>query len=408
MSDLKQRIANLSPEKRALLEKGAGRRPQSTQIPKRDPASLCPLSFSQQRLWLLDQMDPGNPAYNVFRGIVLRGPLDVAALERTLQEIVRRHEALRTTFLVDEGSPVQQVNDASVHLSILDFSQLPLEEARAKTLVFANGEAERRFDLRKDVFVRAWLCRLAVEEQVLILTMHHIAVDGYSVGIVFQELATIYASFAAGAPSPLPELTLQFADYATWERQYFNTAALDELLQFWRKQVSGMPGVLHLPVDHHRPPLQSSHGGRHYFRLPRVPLDRLKTLAKEAQATLFMALLGAFQALLSLYGGQREFGVGSPMACRELEGIDSLIGCFSNTVVLRADFTRDPTFLDTLARVREVVLAALSHQRMPFDKLVEAVNPPRDPSRNALVQVNFRLLSTAMPRAAGEPHVRVS
>ena len=365
-------------------------------IPRRPPSDPCRASFSQERLWFLDQMEPGNPAYNVFRGVVLRGPLDVPALERTLAEIVRRHEVLRTTFSVVDGLLVQQIHDAKISLPMRDLSQ------RDNAKEIADREAERAFDLSADSLLRARLLRLAPEEHVLILTMHHIAVDGFSVALLFRELVTLYQAFSSGKESALSEPPVQFVDYAAWERQWLNQERLSKLLDYWKTQLAEMPVALMLPADRPRPAMQTSNGARYYFRIRRVQLEPLKSLGRQQNVTLFMTLLAAFQALLARYSGQEEFGAGSPMACREIEGVKELIGCFSNTLVLRANLTGNPSFNELLRRVRETVVGGISHQMMPFDKLVEALHPIRDPSRMALVQVNFRLLSTPLPAVAGD------
>jgi GNAT superfamily N-acetyltransferase len=402
MNGLRERIAQLSPEKRALLEKRAALMANKPSIPRRQPGDPCPVSLSQQRLWFLDQMEPGNAAYNVYRGVLLAGPLDVAALERSLTEILRRHEVLRTTFPVVEGVPVQRVGaTVEMRLPVRDASSLPSKEREAEAVRFATEAAGRSFHLARDLLLRAGLLRLAPEEHILALATHHIAVDGWSVGILFRELVALYDAFSRGLDSPLPEPPIQFADYAVWERRQLSGESIERLLAYWNQQLAGMPHVLELPIDRPRPPVLGSRGARYFLAMPGLPLEELRALGRAENATLYMALLAAFQALLARYSGQQDFAIGSPMACREVPEIESLIGCFSNTLVLRANLSGNPNFRELLGRVRETVLGALAHELMPFDKLVEALKPKRDPSRMMLVQVNFRLLTAPLPPRTG-------
>ncbi len=402
MSDLKQRLDQLSPEKRALLEKRAARLDGRSTIPRRAPGDACPLSASQQRLWFLEQMEPGNAAYNVYRAVLLRGPLDADALRRSLNESLRRHEVLRTNFPAVGGLPAQRIlATAEIELPLRDLAHLPPGERLTEALRLATEQARVRFDLARDLLLRTSLIRLDREEHVLALTTHHIAVDGWSVGILFREIVLLYEAFARGLPSPLPDPPVQFADFAVWERKLLSPDYLAKLLAYWRHQLADMPPALTLPVDRPRPPVQGSRGARYHFRMDGLYLGELKALGQRENATLFMTLLGAFQALLSFYTGQHDIAVGSPMACREVPELEALIGCFSNTLVLRTDISGDPSFRELLRRVRETVLGGLAHELMPFDRLVEALNPRRDPAYMTLVQVNFRLLTAPLPPAAG-------
>lgn len=400
--ELKRRLASLSPEKRALLEKRMAAAVRPASIPRRAPADRTPVSFSQRRLWFLDQMEPGNPAYNVFRGVVLRGPLNVDALERSLSEVVRRHEILRTTFPLEAGEPVQRIaQPVSVALPVDEMTDVPAALHREQAEKIAAAEAANAFDLSKDRLLKARLLCFSADEHILVLVMHHIAVDGWSVGILFRELVAHYDAFSRGLESPLPPLPIQFADYALWERSQFSGEKMERQLDYWTRQLASVPPFLNLPSDKPRPAVQSSHGARYYLHLPGLPIDALKAAARRESATLYMALLAAFQALLGRYAGQDHFAVGSPMACREMPELENLIGCFSNTLALRADLSGNPSFRELLRRVRETVVGGLAHQTLPFDRLVEALNPKRDPSRMAIVQVNFRLLTVPLPPSAG-------
>jgi ribosomal protein S18 acetylase RimI-like enzyme len=396
-----RRLANLSPEKRAFIEERIAARNDRRSIPRRQPEDPCPLSFSQHRLWFLDQMEPGNAAYNVYRAVRLRGELNGAALRRALTEVQRRHEVLRTAFPVIEGAPVQCVAaPAEVSLPLFNLSSLPPEERQPEALRIAAEEAKRSFDLASGPPFRARLLLLGPQEHILLVTAHHIAVDGWSVGILFREIAALYGAYSKGLDSPLSEPPIQFADYALWERTLLSGTYLDQLVGYWKEQLDGAPQVLRLPIDRYRPAVLTSAGGRYYLDLPNVPLERLKTIARAERATVFMGLLAAFGLLLSRYSGQSDLLIGSPMACRDLPELEGLIGCFSNTLVLRLNLRGDPTYRELLRQVREMTLGALAHQRMPFDKLVETLKPERDPSRMLMVQVNFRLVNAPLPPAA--------
>jgi surfactin synthase thioesterase subunit/GNAT superfamily N-acetyltransferase len=389
MSDLRQRLANLSPEKRALLEKRVGAIPRRAVVPRRQSAGPYPLSASQWRLWFLDQLEPGNPAYNVYRAVRILGPLDVDALGRSLCELLRRHEVLRTTYPVIDGRPVQKIG-AVVDVD-LPVSDLPAAQAIEQ----ATAQASLPFRLDRDLLLRTRLYRLSAQEHLLALSTHHIAVDGWSVGILFRELAALYEG------SPLAEPPIQFADYALWEEGMLTPAYRARLLEYWRGKLAGMPTALELPVDKPRPSVAGSAGARYFFHVPAAPVAALAALAQRENATLYMALLAAFKMLLAAYTGQTDIAVGSPLACRELPELEGLIGCFSNTLALRTVLGSDATFRGALAGVRATVLEGLAHELMPFDKLVQALNPPRDPSRLPLVQVNFRLLTAPLPPATG-------
>ncbi|HKG15554.1 MAG TPA: condensation domain-containing protein, partial [Pyrinomonadaceae bacterium] len=352
-----------------------------------------PLSFAQRRLWFIDQMEPGTPAYNVPAAVRLVGRLDVAALEATLSEVVRRHEVLRTYFSVGEGGePVQIISPPQrVELPPVDLSGLGQDEREAEALRLAREEAELPFDLSTGPLLRARLLRLSEEEHVVLLTMHHIVSDGWSVGVLIKEVAALYEAYGVGGESPLEDLAVQYADFAVWQREYLSGATLEQQLSYWRKQLEGAPAVLELPTDKPRPAVRSNRGDIHYARIPKDVLDELKALGGREGATLFMTLLAAFQVLLRHYTKQDSVVVGTDVANRHRPETEPLIGFFVNQLVLFADLSDNPTFEQLLRRARETTLDAYAHQDMPFDQLVEALKPERSLSHAPLFQVKLTL-----------------
>jgi amino acid adenylation domain-containing protein len=380
----------LSSAKKALLEKrlrgAAASAPRET-IPPRTGTGPLPLSFPQQRLWFLEQLEPGRPFYHIGVPVRLRGRLDRGALARALSEIVRRHEALRTGFVLVDGEPRQTVRPPfEVEIPLDECAGIPhdalLERIRA--------ELEAPFDLERDPLVRARLLRLGDEEHVLAATLHHVISDGWSMGVFIRELTVLYEAFVEGRPSPLPDLPLQYGDFAVWQRGRLGGEVLEKQLAYWREQLRGLP-TIELPTDFPRPPVQSHRGAGLWFRLPAETSARLRALATAEGATLFMLLLAAWQTLLLRYTGQDDLVVGTPIANRTRKEIEPLIGFFVNTLVLRGDLSGDPPFRELLRRVRETTLGAYAHQDLPFERLVEELQPERDLSRNPLFQVLFAL-----------------
>ncbi|HEU4881353.1 MAG TPA: amino acid adenylation domain-containing protein, partial [Longimicrobium sp.] len=351
-----------------------------------------PLSFAQERLWFIDRLEPGSTVYNLPRGLRLGGVLDEQALERALGEIVRRHEALRTVFAETDGSPVQVITpfDGFV-VPVEDLSGLSEADREAAVKRRAGEEAARPFDLAAGPLFRAALLRLDSEDHVLLLSMHHIVSDGWSMGVLDRELSALYAAYARGEASPLPGLAVQYADYAVWQRAQLEGEALDRQLAYWRERLADAPALLELPTDHPRPPVRTYRGATVPVELSPELLERLQALGRSQGATLYMTLLGAFQVLLSKYSGSNDIVVGSPIAGRTRREVEELIGSFANTLVLRTDLSANPTFRELLGRVRETTLGAYEHQEVPFEKLVAELQPERSLSHSPLFQVLFTL-----------------
>jgi amino acid adenylation domain-containing protein len=355
-----------------------------------------PLSFAQQRLWFLDQLEAGS-SYNVPLALRLTGALDVEALEASLNEIVKRHEALRTSFSVVDGRPRQVIADG-LRLSIrrTDLRSHVEAEREHEVLRRAREEARLPFDLAHGPLVRATLLQLGQAEHVVLLTMHHIISDGWSLGVLFRELSNLYGAFLEGRPSPLPNLPVQYADFASWQREWLKGDVLALQLDYWRQRLAGPLAVLELPIDHPRPPVLTFRAGVHRELFPKTLCDALQEVSRREGTTLFMTLLAAFQALLSRSTGQEDVVVGSPIAGRNRREVEDLIGFFVNSLVMRTDVSGDPTFRELLGRVRETTLEAYAHQDVPFEKIVEELQPQRDRGRNPLFQVMFALQNAPM------------
>ncbi|MGB7921858.1 MAG: condensation domain-containing protein, partial [Pyrinomonadaceae bacterium] len=364
-------------------------------IRAREEDAELALSFAQQRLWFLDQLEPNSGFYNIPAAVRLRGELKTVALEQSITEIIRRHEVLRTTFTVVGEQPRQVISEAAkVKLPVIDLQQLGESEREMEAKMLATAEAQRPFDLSQGPLLRVSLLRLAAEEHVLLVTMHHIISDGWSIGVLVKEISTLYDAYSRGTESPLEELSIQYADYAVWERRWLQGEVLDQQLQYWKQQLAGAPQVLELPTDHPRPPAQSYRGKREGFALSPELSEGLKRLSKQHGVTLFITLLATFKILMSRYTSQDDIVVGVPIAARNRLETESLIGFFINNLVLRTRVKGNPRFVELLEQVREVTLSAYAHQDVPFDKLVEESEMGRDPSRAPLFQVTFGVLNT--------------
>ncbi len=357
-----------------------------------------PLSFAQQRLWFLDQLEPNSPFYNIPVAVRLQGQLNLPVLEQTLNEIVRRHEVLRTTFALEEGLPVQRIQpELFLPLQVIDLSELPADERNPVALRLAIEEAEQPFDLARGPLLRVSLLRLAEEEHVALITMHHIVSDGWSMSVFVHEVAALYEAFASGAESPLQELPIQYADFAAWQHEWLQGEVLDEQLGYWRKQLGGELPTLELPTDKPHPAVQTYKGASQCVHLPVALSAAVKELSRRESVTPFMTLLAAFQTLLHRYTGQEDICVGTPVAGRNRAEVEGLIGFFVNTLVMRADLAGAPSFRALLRRVRDVALNAYAHQDMPFEKLVEELQPERSLSHMPLFQVMFHMLNAPQP-----------
>ena len=352
------------------------------------------LSFAQQRLWFLDQLEPGNPAYNLPVVVRLGGRLDVAALINSVNEIVRRHQALRTTFTTVNGRPTQVIAPLlTVNVPLVDIGRLPRDERDTEARRLIAEEAKQPFDLTRGPLLRVTLLRVDEEEHLFLLTMSHIVSDGWSMGVFGRELAMLYGAFSTGKPSPLPELSIQYADFAHWQRHWLQDEVLDTQITYWKQQLDADLPPLDLPTAHPRPAIQTFRGTRQSLLLSRDLTGALKTLSRQQECTLFMTLLAAFKIVLHRYSGQDDIVVGSPVAGRNRARTSELIGFFLNTLVLRTDLSGDPTFLELLERTRQVALEAFANQDVPFERVLEELRPQRDLSHTPLFQVFFNMFN---------------
>ena len=388
-------VAGLARRVEEALRVGAGQQSPPIKPVPRD--GDLPASFAQQRLWFLDQLEPGNATYNIPIAVRLVGDLDPDALERAFNEVVRRHEALRTTFTARDGRPLQVIApELLIPLPMGDLREWPEADREPEALRRLHAEAARPFDLARGPLIRASLLKLGEREHVVLLTMHHIISDGWSIGVLIREVGTLYEAFSRGGPSPLPALPLQYADFAAWQRGWLKGEVLQAQLDYWEGQLSGVP-PLELPTDRPRPPVLGSRGGEAGLDVPQALVDSLRGLARQEGATLFMALLAGFQTLLSRYSGQEDLAIGSPIAGRTRMETEDLVGFFVNTLVLRGDLSGDPSFRALLGRVRRGALGAFAHQDLPFEQLVNVLHPERDPGRTPLFQVMFAMQNAPLP-----------
>ncbi len=388
MSELAKQIAGLSPEQRAALIKRIAKKQAEDRrrITRRTDPDSYPLSFIQERLWMLNQFEPG-PLYNDYTAFRLTGSLNVMALERALGEIVRRHEALRAIYPNVDGRPLQVITPASAQMKLpfVDLHGATEQEVMRR----AREEAQLPFDLSRGPLMRATLLRTGDNEHMLLMTMHHIITDGWSMGVLLNELSKLYEAYVTGQESPLAELPIQYADYAAWQREYLKGEVLEKQLTYWREQLRGATTLLNLPTDRPRPSIQTFNGTRYYFELPRDLTHSLRALSQQEGATLFMTLLAAFNILLQRYTGQTDISLGTPVAGRNQAEVEKLIGVFINTLVLRTQLSGDPPFRELLGRVRTMTINAFANQELPFERLVEALQPERNLSHTPIFQVMF-------------------
>ena len=392
----------------SMLEKeGVPQAPRLERVPRNGE---LPLSSAQMRLWLFDQLEPASSAYNIPVQHEFKGRFDLVAFERSLSEIVRRHEALRTSYLTVDGRPVQKINPPELfRIRVVDLQSLPKAAQEQEVARLASIDARQPFDLGRAPLMRAQLLKLAPDEHVLVLNFHHIAFDWWSVGVFEKELAALYDSFLRGEASPLPELPLQYVDFAAWQRQQLQGEILQEQLDYWQRKLSGTLSVLELPADHPRPAIQTYKGSVCYSVLSQKLTDSLKILSQREGVTLFTTLLAAFKVLLQRYTGQADIVVGAPIAGRNTAEIEGLIGFFVNTLVMRTDLSGNPTFRQLLRRVQETTVGAFAHQELPFDKLVEVLNPERDSSRSPMFHVMLSMLNAPVQplHLSGLQHRRI-
>jgi thioesterase domain-containing protein len=381
MSDAPNQTTDLSPKQQKEL---------LAELLSRKSSQLFPLSLAQQRLWFLDQLEPGNPAYNVPFGLRLRGKLNLDALRSSVQEVVRRHEILRTTFRLEGANPVQVVAaDSVIEIPVLDLTAMPSGNRESGAYQIASAEARIPFDLQAGPLLRLKLIRLSAEEHILVCVMHHIVCDGWSLGILKRELAALYAHHGSGQSSSLAGLPIQYGDYAEWQQNQLAGDFLADQIQYWKQRLAGMAGYLELPADRVRPPEQTYDGASQATAVPTKLIRDLTVLGRTRQATLFMVMVAAFKVLLHSYSTAQDILVGVPVAGRNRVELEDLIGFFVNTIVLRTDLSGDPQFTDLLLEAREVTLGAFAHVDVPFEKLVEELNPPRTLSYNPVFQVMF-------------------
>jgi amino acid adenylation domain-containing protein len=398
MTDVANRLAGLSEEKRKLLEmrlrlarQGAAAAGPELR-PRERPDGTAPPSFAQQRLWLLDRMDPGAATWNIAFPVRLRGELSVPALERALNALRERHESLRTTFAERDGHAVQVIHPfARVGLEVDDLSHLEPAAREAELERRSAAEGNTGFDLAAGPLFRARLLRLGPGDHALLTCMHHVVSDGWSMGVLTRELNALYAAFAAGAPNPLPAPALQYADFAAWQREHLSGDRLNGALEFWRRALAGAPAALELPADHPRPRVQGNRGARVTYELSAAVTARLRALAEAENATLFAVLLAGVRVVLARWAGEGDVVIGTPTAGRTRVETEALIGYFINTLALRAPVAGDPPFRERVRRERDAVLDAFAHQDLPFERIVDELKVPRDPARSPVFQALFSL-----------------
>ncbi len=373
-----------------VLTEAKGSRDNIQRIKQRKNGGPCSLAFAQEQLWFLDQFAPGSPVYNIVDEIRIDGKYDAEAMKRAMKELMRRHEVLRTAFSHRDGQPMQIVLP-SINLTLpeLDLSSLPEQEREREWIRVVRMDGRKHFDLSQPPLFRGTMVHLSPQEHRLLLTIHHIIADEWSMDVIHREVNELYEAFSHGRPSTLPELPIQYADFACWQRDFLQGEVLERRISYWKEELSGAPFILELPTDKLRPAVQSFRGATEFFKLPNELLERLKALGRQEQTTLFMILEAGFSALLHRYTGQDDILVGTPISGRTHSETENLIGYFLNTVVLRAKFTDRMNFRSLLQQVRERAVGAYAHPDLPFEHLVAELAPERDPSRTPLFQVMF-------------------
>jgi amino acid adenylation domain-containing protein len=379
-----------------------GRYGKTPGVERRERGAVERLSYQQEGLWFIDQLQPGAATYNIPVAFRLRGRLNISLLEQCFNEIARRHDSLRTSFAIEDGQPVRVIAaEMSIPVSLVDARGTAGFEQGARFKALMRDEARRPFDMSAGPLMRVTLLELAESERLLLLTMHHIVSDGWSLGVLYDELTDLYSAFASGSCSPLPDSRIEYADFALWQREWLQGEVLESLICYWSRRLDAATGVLSFPTDHPRPAIPAHHGAYEFHPLPKPLSDALKALSKTEGVTLFMLMLAAFKVLLHCYTGESDIVVGSSTANRTSRDIEGLIGYFVNALALHTSMGGDPSFIELLGRVREAALGAYAHEALPFEKLVEAVRPRRDLSYNPLFQVMFELQSFPKVPALG-------
>jgi amino acid adenylation domain-containing protein len=397
MAEITESANTVSQRRALLLQKIIERRRESSEqeqkISPRKTTGDCPLSYAQELMWLLDKLNAeGVTAYNSIWTGRLRGSLNTTALLQSLNTIIERHQVLRTIYVEVDGVPAQRVTEQRLRdLGLIDLSDLPEPLRETEAVRLLEEEVRRPFDLSQDLMMRATLLRMSEQDHFLLLDMHHIAIDGWAKDIIYRELSAFYEAFSTGKPHSLPEPPIQYADFAVWQREWITGQALDDQLVYWVRRLSGAPPLLELPADYPRPAAQMFRGNHERTVFPASLLHGLKALGQQEGATLFMTLMAGFQSVLHRYAGRDDMLVATVVANRPRPELENLIGYFSNSLVLRADFSGDPSFRDLLHQIRDLALDAYDHQDLPFEKLVVKLRPDRDLSYSPLFQVMFNL-----------------
>ena len=393
---LKATLSRRKPEVIAALRAAKSARDPLRPISRTGP---LPVSFAQQRLWFFDRMQPGTSHYNIALALRLRGAMDQRALTRALDALTQRHESLRTCIREEDGNPLVEIKqDVGTSVRFVDLSHLRPDAREREGGLLAVARAQEPFDLAHGPMARFLIVKLAADDCLLLICMHHVAADGWSLSVAAREITAVYEADIAGTPSPLAPLPIQYVDFAAWQREQLNSGLLARQLSYWRRELAGAPAVLELPTDRPRPPVQSFRGTRRQRRMPGELLDAVKTFSRANDATMYMTLLGAWMVLLYRYSGQEDIVVGSPMANRDQPELEGMIGCFVNNVVMRGRLEGHPTFAAFLAKVKETVLGAFDNRELPFERLVEALRPERSTSHTPIFQVLFTLHSFPIPK----------
>ncbi len=393
-TELRQQLSERKPEIIAALTQA--NKTSHTTIQAVPRTESIPLSFAQQRLWFLDQLEPDSAFYNIPIALRLTGKLNAAAVAQSFTEIVRRHENLRTAFVTVDGQATQKIHSAvTVPMTRVSLTALPEQQRLATALALCQLEAEKPFVLANGQLIRVTLISLSDEDSLLLITLHHIVFDGWSSSVLTREFAALYQAFVNGEPSPLPELTIQYADFSYWQRQWLIGAVLQQQSDYWQQQLQDAPALLELPTDYVRPPVMTHNGANYSFTIPALLAEQINALSQRHQATLFMTLLAGYMVLLARYSQQTDVCVGTPFANRNRLELEQLIGFFVNTLVIRANLSTAPTFDVLLKQLRDTVLAAKQHQDLPFEHLVEILQPERNRSYSPLFQVMFVLQNTS-------------